>query len=133
MIAFLFVSVAIGAWDCGCVHAFPSEAQQTVTDTTSHDCHGNADEASKPADQENCCPSCQLEKANNNAPLKLIHISGREMSRNSEASQLLASSQQNTSTTIKIKFSEAVQNVYGSSLPVYADNPIYLLVQSFLI
>lgn len=130
--AFMFAFVAVGAWDCGCAFASIEQKPTSPPQEKVAHCHSETKEQTKSQEKETCCPGCQLEKANNNSfsSIEAISLTNKKaFSAESELYKTLVSS------FTKINESESMRSrsFKGRSVSVYVSNPIYIIVQSFLI
>lgn len=131
--AFIFAFVAVGAWDCGC--AFAAMEQKPTSSPPQEKvmkCHGEASGQTKSQEKETCCPGCQLEKAHNNSfsSIEAVQLTNQKaFTIKNQSLKAFVS----LSNEIQQKKSTFLQAVEGRSASVHVSNPIYLIVQSFLI
>lgn len=130
--AFMFTFVAVGAWDCGCAFASTEQKPTSPPQEKVAHCHSEAKEQTKSQEKETCCPGCQLEKAHNNSFSSIEAISLTNKKAFSSESKLFKTL---GSSFTKINESESMRlrSFKDRSASIYVSNPIYLVVQSFLI
>lgn len=130
--AFMFAFVAVGAWDCGCAFASIEQKPTSPPQEKVMHCHSEAKEQTKSQEKETCCPGCQLEKANNNSFSSIEAISLTNQKAFGSESKIYKTL---ISSFIEINKNESMRSrsFQGRSASIHVSNPIYILVQSFLI